>query len=53
MNKKIPKIWNYYFLFGVILVIIHIIRFLNFYLNGAVPIYQGTVDYTFYSIYLY
>ena len=49
MNNRIPKIWKYYFFFGVVLVIIHNIRFLNFYFNNAVPIYQGTIDYEFYS----
>ena len=49
MNKKIPTIWKTYFFFGLTLVIIHNIRFLNFYFNNAVPIYQGTIDYEFYS----
>ena len=49
MKKKIPLIWKYYFLFGISLLFLHFFRYLNFYLTNAVPIYNGTIDYDFYS----
>ena len=49
MKKKIPLIWKYYFLFGISVLSLHFIRYLNFYLTNGVPIYNGTIDYDFYS----
>ena len=50
MNKsKIPNIWKYYFFFGYGIFLIHFIRYLNFYINKSVPIYNYIIDYDFYS----
>ena len=49
MKKKIPKIWNFYFLFANITLYIHFFRYLNFYFTHSVPVYHGTIDYDFYS----
>ena len=50
MNKsKIPNIWKYYFFFGYGIFLIHFIRYLNFYINNSVPIYNYIIDYDFYS----
>ena len=48
-NSKIPNIWKYYFFFGYGIFLIHFIRYLNFYINKSVPIYNYIIDYDFYS----
>ena len=48
-NSKIPNIWKYYFFFGYGIFLIHFIRYLNFYINNSVPIYNYIIDYDFYS----
>ncbi len=49
MSRKFPKIWKYYFFIGIGLLFIHLIRYFNFYITNVVPVYQGTIDYNFYS----
>ena len=49
MKNKIPSIWKYYFFFSVGMILIHLIRYLNFYLTKAVPVFHGTIDYSLYS----
>lgn len=49
MSKKLPEIWKYYFFIGIGLLFIHFIRFFNFYITSVVPIYQGSIDYEYYS----
>ena len=48
-NSKIPEIWKYYFFFGFGIFLIHLIRYLNFYINNSVPTYNYVIDYSFYS----
>ena len=49
IEKKIPKVWKYYFFFGIGLIFVHFIRYSNFYLNGAVPYFDTIIDYFYYS----
>ena len=49
MKKKIPNIWGYYFYIGFILVNLHYIRYLNFYITKSIPYLNLTIDYSFYS----
>ncbi len=49
MKNKIPVIWKYYFYFSLGMFVIHLIRYLNFYVTKAVPVFNGTIDYSFYS----
>ena len=49
IEKKIPKVWKYYFFFGIGLIFVHFIRYSNFYLTGAVPNYDTIIDYFYYS----
>ena len=49
IEKKIPKVWKYYFFFGIGLIFVHFIRYSNFYFTGAVPYYDTIIDYFYYS----
>ena len=46
---KVPNIWKYYFFFGFGILLIHFIRYLNFYINNYVPTYSFIIDYNLYS----
>lgn len=49
MKTKIPYMWGVFFYIGFILVNIHYIRYLNFYITKSIPYLNLTVDYSFYS----
>ncbi len=49
MKKNIPNIWGCFFYIGFILVNIHYIRYLNFYITKSIPYLNLIVDYSFYS----
>ena len=47
--KKAPKIWNYIFLIGNYLTIVHYIRFLYSYVSGYIPWHEYYIDYNYQS----
>ena len=44
-SKIIPKSWNYYFIIGSSLIIVHLIRYINFLMTGAFPWSDNHADY--------
>lgn len=49
IERKIPEVWKYYFFFGIGLLLVHLIRYSNIYVTGAVPYYDSIIDYFYYS----